>query len=227
VLVNRELPWKEKVAKWFGVKVQEKEYGNVYSSRTVIKNRYINKGVGSGFYDVDVWGKANDILLPHLSEGMTVYCELYGYLPDSGKFIQKGYDYGCSEGEFKITIYRITLTTPSGKTYEFPTQWVNEWCKQNGLTPAKELYYGKLKDLYPDLVISEQWHNNLLYRLRNEKLWNMEMDDPDCENKVPFEGIIIRKETVGIEVYKLKCFTFLGMECKANDSEEVNIEDTN
>jgi len=228
VLVNRKLSLKEKIAKWFGVKVQESEYGNVYSSRTVVKNRFINKDVGAGFYNVDVWGKANEILLPHLLEGMTVYCELCGYLPGSYKFIQKNYDYGCSEGEFKIIIYRITLTTPSGKTYEFPTQWVKEWCKQNGLTSVKELYYGKLKDLYPDLIeVSEHWGSNLLYRLRNEKTWNMEMDDPDCENKVPFEGIVIRKETVGIEVYKLKCFSFLGMESKANDSEEVNIEDTN
>jgi len=227
VLVNRELTWKEKLAKRFGVKVQDREYGNIYSSRTVIKNRYINKDAGSGFYDVDVWGKANEMLQPHLSDGMIIYCELCGYLPGSSKFIQKGYDYGCSEGDFKIIIYRITLTTPSGYVHEFSTQQVKDWCKKQGLNSVNELYYGKVKDLYPDLDTSEHWHQNLLDRLRNESKWNMEMNDPDCKNKVPFEGIVIRKEVSGIEVFKLKCFAFLGMECKANDNNESNIEDEN
>ena len=227
VLVNRKLTWKDKVAKFCGVKVMEQEYDGVYSSRTVIKNRYINQNVSTGYYETDVWGKANEILQPHLAEGMTIYCELCGYLPGSNSMIQKGYDYGCEVGEFRIIIYRITMTTPNGYVHEFSTQWVKYWCKTHGLDPVQELYYGKLKDLYPDLEISEHWHENLLQRLSTEEKWYMEMNDPNCLNKVPFEGIVIRKETLGINVFKLKCFAFLGMECKANDNNEINIEDTN
>jgi hypothetical protein len=38
VLVNKNLSWKDKIAKFFGCKVQETEYGMLYSSRRVLKN---------------------------------------------------------------------------------------------------------------------------------------------------------------------------------------------
>ena len=45
ILCNRKLSRWEKIKKFFGFKVVETEYGNVYSSRNVIKNQYINQNV--------------------------------------------------------------------------------------------------------------------------------------------------------------------------------------
>jgi hypothetical protein len=39
VLVKRKLSWRDKIAKFFGVKVKDSEYGNLYASRTCIKNK--------------------------------------------------------------------------------------------------------------------------------------------------------------------------------------------
>ena len=72
VLCRKKLTFFEKVKKIFGVKVNELEYGDIFSSRSVIKNRYINPNCGS-FYSVDVWGWADDVIKPYLDDGMTIY----------------------------------------------------------------------------------------------------------------------------------------------------------
>ncbi len=53
VLINRKLSILDKVAKLFGVPVVDKVYDNLYSSRSVIKNQYINKEQGGGYYGED------------------------------------------------------------------------------------------------------------------------------------------------------------------------------
>lgn len=55
VLVNRKLSLWEKISRFFGAKVQETEYDLLYSSRTVLKNRYITKDNNLGFYGEDIW----------------------------------------------------------------------------------------------------------------------------------------------------------------------------
>ena len=41
-------------------------YGPVYSSRTVIKNQYINEDVNAGYYGTDIWSEYGDIIYPYL-----------------------------------------------------------------------------------------------------------------------------------------------------------------
>ena len=53
----------------------------------------------------------------------------------------------------------------------------------------------------------------------------MEMDSPECNNKVPHEGIVIRVEDMKPQAVKLKCFKFLNAESKQLDAGEENIED--
>jgi hypothetical protein len=225
ILVNRELCWWERLLKKCGLKIIEKEYGGVVSSRTVIKNRYINRSLPESFYEVDVWTIAHRQLLPYIAKGMTLYYEIVGYLPDSNTFIQKNHDYGCQPGEFAIRIYRITITNPDGIVYEFSARQVQEWCKSMGLLAVKELYYGKAKDIYPDLDVTKHWHENFLERLQNDKeRFFMELDDPDCANPVPFEGLVIRKERLGLEVYKLKTNRHYIFETAELDKGEVDME---
>jgi len=50
------LSWKEKLAKMFGVNVNEEVYDVLYGSRNVIKNEYETKDK-TGFYDTDIWGE--------------------------------------------------------------------------------------------------------------------------------------------------------------------------
>ena len=53
----------------------------------------------------------------------------------------------------------------------------------------------------------------------------MEMNEPLCRNKVPREGIVIRKNDDKIpEAFKLKCVKFLTRESKLIDNGDVDIE---
>lgn len=232
VLCKQELNWKQRIAKWLTGE-EFNIYDGLYSSRTVIKNQFYNKNVGGGYYGCDVWAEADKIVKNCLIKGMTVYYEIVGYLPNGG-YIQKNYDYGCippkenetytHEKHFKVRIYRVTMTNVDGVVHEFSAREVQQWCKHVGLTPVTEYYYGYAKDLYPDLSPSEHWTENFMARLANDKNFNMEMNSPSCNNKVPHEGIVIKIENMKSEAFKLKCFKFLDKEGKELDKGEVDIE---
>lgn len=232
VLCKQELNWKQKIARWLTGEEFDK-YDYLYSSRSVIKNQYYNKSVQGGFYGVDVWKYADDIVRPCLSKGMTAYYEIIGFLPNGG-YIQKNYDYGClppvgdeayTYGKhFGVQIYRVTITDVSGKVHEFSAREVQLWAQMVGLVPVEQYYYGYAKDLYPDLDPSEHWNENFLSKLANDKNFYMECNSPTCDNKVPHEGIVIKIENMKSEAFKLKCFKFLDGEGKALDKGEVDIE---
>lgn len=49
-------------------------------------------------------------------------------------------------------------------------------------------------------------------------------DCPFCRNKVPAEGVCVRKDGLEIEIFKLKNFRFLAHETKLLDRGEVDLE---
>lgn len=220
-----------------GWKTPHRNYDYIYSSRSVIKNRYINKEVKPGYYNVDLWKYADDILKSYIIKGMTIYAEIVGFTPD-GKYIQKGYDYGCippMKGEvytynkhFKIRVYRITLTNIDGVKHEFSAREVQQWCFNNGLEPVKEFYYGYAKDLYKDLDPEDpEWNSKFWDKMSNDENFFMEKNSPDCVNEVPHEGVVIKVEDMFPRAWKLKTFAFLNGEQKELDAGQNNIEDEN
>lgn len=237
VLVRKKPNWKEKLANWITGNKENYKYDNLYASRSVIKNRYYNKNQNGGFYNCDVWAYADKYLRPYLIKGMTIYAEIVGYLPN-GSMIQKNYDYGCAkpnvipdtleylpEKHFKVRPYRITLTNVDGEVHEFSAREVQQYCKSVGLTPVEECYYGFAKDLYPDLKIDQHWSENFMEKLANDKNFYMELVSPHCKNKVPHEGLVIKKEDSLSHAWKLKCFKFINKEQELLDKGESNIED--
>lgn len=208
------------------------EYGNIYSSRGVIKNQYINKGVTEGYYGTDIWGEANEVIKPYIDKGMTVYAEICGYTDN--KMIQKGYDYGCKNGEFFIMPYRIT-TNSDGNKREWTITEVKEWTEllikehpevAKNIHPITVLYHGTLGELYPNISKTEHWHENVLQAMMNDKEhFGMEELEPLCNNKVPREGIVLRIEDDPLsEAFKLKTKAFFFRESKDIDNGEVDIE---
>ena len=235
ILCNRKLSVWEKIKKFFGFKVQETEYGNVYSSRSVIKNQYINPNADS-YYKVDVWGAVNEVISPFIEDGFTVYGEIVGYVPGSDKMIQKNHDYGCKRGEWKFMPYRITHTDEHGNKYEFELYEVDEWTR-NLVTDHPEIadkimfldivYSGKLMDLYPEIPVETHWHADVLARMKTDKdRFLMEQDEPMCKNKVPREGIVIRKSNdIHARAWKLKTARHYAKESEAHDKGEVDMEE--
>ena len=219
----------------YGFALNERIYDYLYASRTVIKNSIYNPNVTPGFYGFDIWEEADKIVRPHLEKGMTAYYEIIGYLPGN-KYIQKNYDYGYVpdtselrpyqyERNFGIRIYRLTYTNIDGKVFEFSPRQVQIWSKEHDLIPVTELYYGKASDLYPDIKHDENFSENFIERLSNDKNFYMELDSPDCNNKVPNEGVVIKIDNMKPAAFKLKCFKFLNKEQQALDKGESNIED--
>lgn len=246
VLIKKQLTWKDKVAKWFGIDVVESKYDNLYSSRSIIKNQYINKGVQSSYYNEDIWGIVNKELEGKIEQGVTIYGEIVGYL-SSGRMIQKDYDYGCSPGlskqgintsergiilasntdhaEHKLVVYRMTYTKPDGNVIEFTWQQIKDYCKKYNLETVKELYVGKASEVNSLLTLKAgYWHDNLLEFL---SVYYLEKYCIYCKNKVPTEGIVLRRDnnTTSFDVYKLKSKRFILGETAVADGGEVSIED--
>ena len=219
-----------KIKGWFGN--TNIKYDYLYSSRSVIKNATETTNPG-GYYSCDIWAEADKIIRPHLQKGMTIYYEIVGFLP-TGKYIQKNYDYGCvppeagepftHEKHFKVRVYRITMINVDGYIHEFSAKEVQEWCKANDLTPVTEYYYGYAKDLY-NIPVDDNWTDAFWDTMANDKNFYMESNSPSCSNKVPHEGLVIKKEDMRSRAWKLKCFAFLNGEQKELDAGEENIED--
>lgn len=223
VLCKKTLKWYEKILKKLGVNIVDTHYDYIYSSRKVIKNPELNPNANH-FYKEDIWGLAHNTLKDHLVDGMTLYYEIVGFLPNGG-FIQKDYDYGCSDGEFKVYIYRITYTTPSGKVFELSSKQIEEWCSSRSLNCVPELDYGRAIDLVNnDPSISGKFEEKFLEYIKryyNEKFCYM------CNNKVPEEGCVVRIEGLDFEAYKQKSNAFYERETKLLDKGESDIESEN
>ena len=180
-----------------------------------------------GYYGNDgIQIETHEVLNLYLDKGLLFYYELVGFMTTVLQFIYwwctNGY--GCvppAEGEpytygkhYDILIYRITFTNPDGVIHEFSAHEVQLWCKQRGLHAVKELYWGFAKDLYPDLDIhADDWATQFCHRIKTDQgRFYMELDSPDCQNKVPHEGVVIRIDDGKQAAFKVKSFRFLHKE---------------
>jgi len=219
VLCKKTLKWYEKILKKVGVNIVDSQYDLVVASRKVIKNAYADKKHNS-FYDHDIWSTVGEELRPFIPKGVTLYGEIVGRLP-TGKWIQKNYDYG--HDFYGVYVYRITYTNTDGKVLEFTNKQIQTFCEANGLNTPKVFYYGYAKDLYRDIDNNDHWHESFLNKLienYNEKNCFM------CRNKVPEEGIVLRKEGDVFEAYKLKSIKFLERETKDLDNDLGDFTET-
>ena len=238
VLCKKPNTIKNKILKWLNIG-SPYQYDYLWSSRKVIKNPYYNEDVNGGFYDVDIWGIAHKIIEPKLEKGLTLYYEIVGYLPN-GKAIQEmggiPFDYGCEkpldelnytyDKHYSIKVYRITYTNVDGQVYEFTARQVHNWCREHGLHSVKQTYYGFAKDMYTSTenIPEENFGDWFLDKMTTDTSRYMECYSPQCKNKVPHEGIVIRLED-DHSAYKVKCLKFLNGELSDLDKGLSNIED--
>lgn len=224
---NRKLKWYEKLLQKLGVKIEDKHYDYIYSSRSVIKNGYeYDKKDHNHYYKEDVWGIVSKEVFPCLEKGITVYGEIVGFTPE-GRHIQKGYDYGCLPKNHAFYVYRITSTNVDGRVVEFTWPQVLDYCTRYNLKTPPTVHHGEALNLYerfnmgPEFTDDNQFRENLLTYLINA---HTEGDCYMCTNKVPAEGIVLRIEGPQFQAYKLKSFRFLERESAQLDTEEVDIE---
>lgn len=224
VLVKDELGWFKSLLKRVLPKdIKDTHYDIIYSSRNVVKNKYINTDTKNnlGFYGQDLWGEIAETLKDTLCEGITLYGEAVGQL-STGAWIQPGYHYGTRPNHYDIYIYRITYTNPEGKLIEFGWPQIKEYCVRYGIKHVPELYYGKAHDLYK-IPPGEGWHEDFLAALESEYM--LDRKCPLNNKEVWEEGIVVRVEGLfECHPYKLKNFAFLEKETKDLDKGVVDLE---
>lgn len=221
VNTRKKLPWYLNLLKKF-LPINENEYSALYSSRNIIKNKYVNPDAAGGYYNYDLWKDISSRVENVIPKGITLYGEAVGQLP-SGKWIQPGYDYGTRPKEFELYVYRITFTNIDGKVFEFSWPQIQEFCNTVGLKMVPTLYYGKAKDYAPQIPTETHWHENFLGKL--EKDFMLDRDCPLCSTGVPEEGVVIRPEKLySCEPLKLKNFRFLGKETELLDKGFLDME---
>jgi RNA ligase len=233
---KRPLKWYEKLLQRLGVKIDDIVYDIIYSSRNVIKNKYINTETGEGFYGEDVWGEVKNEIKDLIPKNWTIYGEILGFTP-KGASIQNKYDYGCAplgiqnsevvKPQHKFYVYKISIVNPDGKVIYLTDKQIEEYCEKVGLLYKDTfIYYGTVKDYMLNEMYStemEGWKEKFLEFLEED--YN-EKDCYMCTNKVPEEGIVVRIEKLeSYEAYKLKSKRFVLMESEAQEKEEINIED--
>lgn len=210
VQVTRPLTWIEKIAKWFGARVELTEFASVYGSRKVIKDS--NNPLQDHYYDSDLWsneGKKLDGLIP---ESYIVYGELIGYT-EGGAPIQTHYTYDCLPGTRKLFVYRVTHVNPTGFAVDLSWDGIQQFCLAAGLTHVPFLWSGRKSDFRPEHWLDRNFHKALYLNAIP-----LAADSP-CD-----EGVCIRIEGLVPQIYKHKSPLFLAHETAMLDAEVEDIE---
>ncbi len=208
VLINKQLNWKEKLARFFGVEVPTSEYGVIWSSGKP-KGR-LPKGLESttnkwdtpnqSYYTSDIWARAYKEIGHTVEKGVSLYGEIVG------EGIQgEGYTYNQKYG---IYIYRITSTSVDGNVTELSWEQVKKYCEKYGLNHVEEYAVCRVDALY-------EIDTDVLRLLQDAYL---NKSYPDCKID---EGICIRVRATD-EIYKLKSPNFIKME---SDNQENEVEE--
>lgn len=149
VLVEREnLSLVERIAKFFGAKIQESEWKYLNGTRRVV----LEESSGSQFHDPTIRDKAFKLFEGNLRKGETVFFEIVGY-ESTGAFIMPSvdterigdkefvktygksmaYTYGCAPTECKVFVYRMTMTDTDGHSVDYSWEDVVKRCKEIGV----------------------------------------------------------------------------------------------
>jgi tRNA-binding EMAP/Myf-like protein len=229
VMVKKSLTWYEKILKKIGVNIVDTEYDYVYGSRKVVKNKDLEDPKAKDhFYGYDLWEDIKEEVAQHIPKNYTLYGEALGYTK-TGTYIQDKYDYRCPEGEFKLEIYRITVTNPDGLVTELSTTEIRDFCERTGLTPSHRFFQGKVKDWMKERGYNlNSWESDRDWREAFIEQLRLEFNEKDCfmcANKVPEEGIVVRRENLfSFDAFKLKAFRFLEKERDDLDAGKLDME---
>lgn len=209
--VKNRLTLKDRIAKYFGVQVQEMTTDYVYGSRKVTKD--VNDPEQNHFYEYDVWtdeGMKLDGLLP---EGYIVFAELVGKLK-SGKAIQTHYTYGFDEP--KLYVYRIAIVNEKGYMQDLTWEQVKVFCTDRGLNFVPEFGKVKVKDFNWEEYKDKRYADD---KLKFPSAISLGIDD------IVDEGIVARIETGNTPVfYKAKSPIFYDHETALLDAGASDLE---
>lgn len=215
----RELSWKERLAKRFGVPVNEYEHQFVSGSRHVIKG--ISKGQ-QDFYGVDIWSEVGETIKDRIPNDIMVYGEIIGWIGDQP--IQKDYTYRVPKGEWRLYVYRVSVLSSDGTEYDLPWAAVEQFCEERGLETVKVLasgtFYDMRKRFETNEAFAEFWMDRHFYDEGYDDTLPLEEESPVDE------GIVIRADNgITPTALKIKGSMFLEHESAAISAGVTDIEE--
>ena len=221
VEIDRPAKWYERLLIKAGVPVSLKERKFVVGSRRVIKT----EGDGDHWYSTDIWSEYAQThnLAEALPNGVMIYGELIGWLPDSTP-IQRGYTYNLPKGQAALYIYRVTVAGADGTHYDLSDAAMREFAAQRGLKvvpllasySSSQTRTGRLNDYLN--VLTDKKFSEL-------SAWADEAPVPLSPDSPCDEGVVIRAEGITPKAAKYKNPMFYEFESAAIDNGEVDIED--
>ena len=221
VEIDRPAKWYERLLIKAGVPVSLKEWKFVVGSRRVIKT----EGDGNHWYSTDIWSEYAQThnLAEALPNGVMIYGELIGWLPDSTP-IQRGYTYNLPKGQAALYIYRVTVAGADGTHYDLSDAAMREFAAQRGLKvvpllasySSSQTRTGRLNDYLN--VLTDKKFSEL-------SAWADEAPVPLSPDSPCDEGVVIRAEGITPKAAKYKNPMFYEFESAAIDKGEVDIED--
>lgn len=223
-LVKRKLSLVERIAKWFGAKVQAEEYDYVSASRRVVKSVGFEALPNKNhfFTSGDLWSEVGkEYFDGKLNQGEAVYCEIIGKTY-TGEAIQHGYSYGLEKP--KVYIYRISNINTQGIELDLPYEQMKERALQLGIDVCPEFFVGKLEDFLKlhSVDLSLDLEENL-----SKTFYDRLLEKPSIlDSSVVEEGFCLRIDKYGKpDIYKIKSKAFLLHEGHSLDKQVVDIEE--
>jgi hypothetical protein len=249
VQVDRDLNWIEKLAKRFGVSVEEREWKYMNGTRRVV----LEESSGTQFHDPSIRDRALALFKGNLRKGETVYFEIVGFestgaaiMPPADtkglndkeftkRFGEKMYySYGCEPAPSDTTkqsdvfVYRITLTNEDGQTIDYTWPDVVKRCNEMGVKFVPHIETVKLDEieLYLNGGSREEMPIDAL-RSALEVIVNEYGKGPSLvDNRHIREGVCVRIDGgLQNQTFKLKSFEFKVLEGIVKDSGVVDAEE--
>lgn len=226
-LVKTKLTWKERLAKWFGVKVQEQEYNYVACSRRQVKSIGFEELPNKNhfFTSGDLWSEwAKNNLDGKLYKGESIYYELVGKTY-SGESIQGGYTYGFDEP--KCFVYRIANINPQGVEVDLSWEQMVQRAAQLGLDVVPLLFKGTVEEFIYQHKVNTGAVVDIEAEL-NDIFYNRLLEKPSIfDSSVVEEGFCVRinESYPKAETFKIKSRKFILHETNAKDKGLADLEE--
>jgi hypothetical protein len=242
VQLERDLTWLEKIAKRFGVRVQETEWKYLNGTRRVV----LEESSGIQFHDPTIRDKAFKLFEGNLRKGETVYFEIVGYESTGASIMPKvdttkmgdkeftkrygktmPFSYGCEELQSRVYVYRMTLTDEDGHSIDYAWDDVVKRCKELGVDTVPHIRTMTLNDLKEDLKSAAVMDDIRTVKETFAKLIEAYGSGPSILDETHIkEGVCVRIEGgIHNKTYKFKSFEFKVLEGIIKDSGVVDAEE--
>lgn len=236
VQLERDLTLVDKIAKFFGAKIQEFEWKYMNGTRRVV----LSEHKGTQFHDPTIRDKAMKLFEGNLRKGETVFFEIVGFESTGASIMpsvdtkglgdknftktygdRMSYSYGCEHNQSEVFVYRMTFTNEDGQSIDYVWEDVVNRCKEIGVKHVPHLSTLTLGELSaPDSDIRD---------IKESFAKIVEAHGSgtsDLDNRHIKEGVCVRIEGgLHNKTYKFKSFEFKVLEGIVKDSGVVDTEE--